>query len=144
GKGTIANMGAEHGATTSVFPYDAAMERYLRATNRGAWADLANAQRASLCADPEVAADPAKHYDRIVEIDLDTLEPHIVGPHTPDLARPISEMKAAVVKEGYPDAITNALIGSCTNSSYEDVSRAASLATAAHAAGLKAKVPFLI
>ena len=144
GKGTIANMGAEHGATTSVFAYDASMERYLRATNRGAWADLANLHKAELAADPEVLADPAKFYDRVVEIDLSSLEPHLVGPHTPDLAHPISTMKAKVKSEGWPETITSALIGSCTNSSYEDVSRAASLADAAMKAGLKAKVPYLI
>jgi aconitate hydratase len=144
GKGTIANMGAEHGATTSVFPYDDAMARYLRATNRGAWADLADKHKAELQADPEVAADPSKFYDRVIEIDLDTLEPHLVGPHTPDMARPVSTMKEAVKKEGFPETITSALIGSCTNSSYEDVSRAASLAEAARSAGLKAKVPYLI
>lgn len=144
GKGTIANMGAEHGATTSVFAYDASMERYLRATSRGAWADLANLHQAELAADPEVLADPAKFYDRVVEIDLSSLEPHLVGPHTPDLAHPISTMKATVKREGWPEAISSALIGSCTNSSYEDVSRAASLADAAMKAGLKAKVPYLI
>lgn len=138
GKGTIANMGAEHGATTSVFPYDDAMGRYLRATNRGAWADLADANRDLLKADDGCV------YDRVIEIDLDTLEPHLVGPHTPDLARPVSAMREAVIKENYPDKLTSALIGSCTNSSYEDVSRAASLATAASKAGLKAAVPFLI
>ncbi len=144
GKGTIANMGAEHGATTSVFAYDESMERYLRATNRGAWADLANAHKAELRADDEVYADPAKFYDQVVEIDLDTLDPHLVGPHTPDLAHPVQTMKDKVAKEGWPAEITSALIGSCTNSSYEDVSRAASLAQAALDAGLKAKVPFLI
>ncbi|MBI1946269.1 MAG: aconitate hydratase [Deltaproteobacteria bacterium] len=144
GKGTIANMGAEHGATTSVFAYDASMERYLRATNRGAWADLANQHQTELAADPEVLADPAKYYDRVVEIDLSSLEPHLVGPHTPDLAHPISTMKGTVKKEGWPEVITSALIGSCTNSSYEDVSRAASLAAAAMKAGLKAKVPYLV
>jgi len=144
GKGTIANMGAEHGATTSVFAYDASMERYLRATNRGAWADLANAHKAELQADPEVYADPSKFYDQVVEIDLSTLDPHLVGPHTPDLAHPVQTMKAKVAGEGWPAEITSALIGSCTNSSYEDVSRAASLADAALKAGLKAKVPFLI
>jgi aconitate hydratase len=144
GKGTIANMGAEHGATTSVFPYDEAMGRYLRATRRAQWADLADQHRAELAADPEVAADPAKFYDRVVEIDLDALEPHLVGPHTPDMARPVSSMKQAVKAEGFPETITSALIGSCTNSSYEDVSRAASLAAAAQKAGLKAKVPYLI
>ncbi len=144
GKGTIANMGAEHGATTSVFPYDESMERYLRATNRGAWADLANQHKAELAADPEVAADPSKFYDRVVEIDLSSLEPHLVGPHTPDLDHPVSSMKARVKSEGWPEMLSSALIGSCTNSSYEDVSRAASLADAALKAGLKVKMPFLI
>jgi len=144
GKGTIANMGAEHGATTSVFAYDESMARYLRATNRGSWADLADQHKVELSADPEVYADPAKYYDQVVTIDLDTLEPHLVGPHTPDLAHPISTMKATVAKEQWPEAITSALIGSCTNSSYEDVSRSASLADAALKAGLKVKVPFLI
>jgi aconitate hydratase len=144
GKGTIANMGAEHGATTSVFAYDASMERYLRATNRSAWADLANAHKTELAADPEVYADPSKFYDQVVEIDLSSLDPHLVGPHTPDLAHPVQTMKAKVASEGWPAEITSALIGSCTNSSYEDVSRAASLADAALKAGLKAKVPFLI
>ena len=144
GKGTIANMGAEHGATTSVFPYDESMARYLRATSRGSWADLADQHKMELQADAEVYANPTKYYDQVVEIDLDVLEPHLVGPHTPDLARPISAMKAAVKAEGYPETITSALIGSCTNSSYEDVSRAASLADAALKAGLKARVPFLI
>ena len=138
GKGTIANMGAEHGATTSVFPYDDAMGRYLRATHRGAWADLADAHRELL------KADEGAVYDSVVEIELDTLEPHLVGPHTPDLSRPVSHMKAAVAKENYPDKLTSTLIGSCTNSSYEDISRSASLAVAAHQAGLKAVVPFLI
>ena len=144
GKGTIANMGAEHGATTSVFAYDESMERYLRATNRSTWADLANQHKAELSADPEVAAGPEKFYDRVVEIDLSTLEPHLVGPHTPDLDHPVSSMKARVKSEGWPEQLSSALIGSCTNSSYEDVSRAASLADAALKAGLKVKMPFLI
>ncbi len=144
GKGTITNMGAEHGATTSVFPYDASMKRYLDATGRAQWSQLADLHQADLQADPEVAADPAKYYDRVVEIDLTTLEPHLVGPHTPDLARPLSEMKAAIAKEGYPDKISSALIGSCTNSSYEDVSRSASVVEAAAKAGIQAQVPFLI
>jgi aconitate hydratase len=144
GKGTIANMGAEHGATTSVFPYDEAMARYLRSTNRGAWADLADEHKASLRADPEVEKDPSAFYDRVIEIDLSSLEPHWVGPHTPDLARKVSDMKAAVDKEGYHDDVRVALIGSCTNSSYEDVSRAASLATFAKNNGLKAKIPFMV
>jgi len=137
GKATITNMGAELGATTSIFPFDAAMDRYLRATDRAALADLANEYRDLLVADPEVEADPSRFYDEIIEIDLSTLEPHVVGPHTPDLARPVSELKKAVKEEGYPAKLTSALIGSCTNSSYEDLSRAADLAEQAAAAGLK-------
>ncbi|HWV37298.1 MAG TPA: aconitate hydratase [Vulgatibacter sp.] len=137
GKATITNMGAELGATTSIFPYDAAMERYLRGTERGALADVANENRDLLVADDEVEAAPEKFFDEVIEIDLSTLEPHVVGPHTPDLARPVSELKAAVIAEGYPANLTSALIGSCTNSSYEDLSRAADLAEQAAAAGLK-------
>ncbi len=144
GKGTIANMGAEHGATTSVFPYDEAMGRYLRATDRAAWADIADKNKAMLRADPEVEQNPEKYYDRVVEIDLSTLEPHWVGPHTPDLARTVSEMKGAVKSEGYQDNVRVALIGSCTNSSYEDVSRAASIAKFAKENGIKPKIPFMV
>ncbi len=144
GKATICNMGAELGATTSVFPYDSRMATYLRATTRSAEADLCDANAAFLRADPEVEADPAAYFDRVVEIDLDTLEPHLVGPHTPDLARPVSEMRAAVEKEGYPAKISSALIGSCTNSSYEDIGRSAHLARQAAAAGLRSAAPFLI
>ncbi|MFZ9888561.1 MAG: aconitate hydratase, partial [Myxococcota bacterium] len=144
GKGTIANMGAEHGATTSVFAYDEAMARYLRRTERGAWADLADQYKDALRADPEVYAAPEKFYDRVIEIDLSTLEPHWVGPHTPDLAREVSAMKEAVKSEGYPEQVSSALIGSCTNSSYEDVSRAASLARFAAEKGLKAKIPYMV
>jgi len=137
GKATITNMGAELGATTSVFPYDAAMERYLRGTERAALADVANENRDLLAADAEVEASPEKFFDEVIEIDLSTLEPHVVGPHTPDLARPVSELKKAAIAEGYPLNLTSALIGSCTNSSYEDLSRAADLADQAAAAGLK-------
>jgi aconitate hydratase len=144
GKGTITNMGAELGATTSIFPFDATMDRYLRGTERGALADLAAANRGLLEADPEVAKDPAKYFSRIVEIDLSKLEPHVVGPHTPDLARPISKMAAAVAKEGYADEISVTLIGSCTNSSYEDISRVADVARQAKAHGISSKVPFLV
>ncbi|MFZ5479151.1 MAG: aconitate hydratase [Myxococcota bacterium] len=143
GKATVCNMGAELGATCSVFPYDARMATYLRATDRAALAELCDANAGALRADPEVEQDPAKYFDRVVEIDLSTLEPHVVGPHTPDLARPISQMRAAVQKEGYP-ALTAALIGSCTNSSYEDIERAAHLARQAAKAGLKAKTPLLV
>jgi aconitate hydratase len=144
GKATITNMGAEHGATTSIFPYDERMERYLRATRRGAIADLANANRDLLVADPEVAAAPERFYHRVVEIDLSQLEPHLVGPHTPDLARPLSAVPAAAKENGYPPTISAALVGSCTNSSYEDICRAAAVAKAALAAGVKAQVPLLI
>jgi aconitate hydratase len=144
GKATITNMGAEIGATTSVFPYDAKSAAYLQATEREEMAALADRYAAHLKADPEVEQNPGKFYDRIIEIDLSTLEPHLVGPHTPDLAHPISRMAADVKEHGYPDEITAALIGSCTNSSYEDIDRAASLARQATAAGLTAKAPFLV
>jgi aconitate hydratase len=139
GKGTITNMGAELGATTSIFPYDERMERYLKATGREELADLANRHQALLRADPEVEAHPEKFFDRIVEIDLSKLEPHIVGPHTPDLARPVSRMAADVREKGYPAKLSSCLIGSCTNSSYEDLSRAADVARQATRHGVKAK-----
>jgi aconitate hydratase len=144
GKATVTNMGAEHGATTSVFPYDARMETYLRATRRGAIADLANANRDLLAPDPEVLAAPEKFYHRVVEIDLDALEPHLVGPHTPDLAHPLSRMPADARTNGYPLEVTSTLVGSCTNSSYEDIVRAAAVAKQAMSRGIKAKVPLLI
>jgi aconitate hydratase len=144
GKGTITNMGAELGATTSVFPYDERMGAYLRATRRADVAALADADAALLAADPEVAKDPERHYDEVVRIDLSTLEPHLVGPHTPDLARPLSAMAQAVADEGYPDAIKVCLIGSCTNSSYEDIGRATHIARQARQRGLRARTPFLI
>lgn len=144
GKATICNMGAELGATCSVFPYDARMETYLRATRRAALADLANANRDLLVADAETAAEPKAHYDLVVEIDLDALEPQLVGPHTPDLARPVSAMGAAVKKENYPDKLSYALIGSCTNSSYEDISRAVDVARQAKKRGLKVAAPLMV
>jgi len=145
GKATIANMGAEVGATTSVFPYDEPMARYLRGTERAALADLAERNAALLAADPEVEQDPARFFSRVIEIDLDRLEPHLVGPHTPDLARPVSEVAEAVRSEGYPDAISVALIGSCTNSSYEDIARVADVVEQARRAGLeRAVVPFMV
>ncbi len=144
GKGTITNMGAEVGATTSVFPYDERMAEYLRATGRAEVAALAEQHAAQLTADPEVAQDPARFFDRVIEIDLGALEPHIVGPRRPDLARPLSALKADVEREGFPAQIKAALIGSCTNSSYEDIGRAASIAAQAKAAGLKSRVYFLI
>ena len=144
GKATIANMGAEIGATCSVFPYDERMEIYLKYTNRGDIAELANQNKESLVADVEVEANPEKYFDRIIEINLSTLEPHIVGPHTPDLARSISELSDDVESKDYTDPISVALIGSCTNSSYEDMSRAASLAEQAKLKGIKAKIPLLV
>src|SRR6185503_13045222 len=144
GKGTITNMGAELGATTSVFPFDDAMDRYLRGTDRAALADLARKNAGLLCADPEVEKDPSRFFSRVVEIDLSTLEPHLVGPHTPDLARPVSQIADAVKKEGYPDEISVALIGSCTNSSYEDISRVADVARQATARGIRSRVPLLV
>jgi len=144
GKATITNMGAELGATTSVFAFDDKMGDYLRATERGAVAALCERHRDALRSDPEVYADPAKYYDLLVEIDLDTLEPQLVGPFTPDLGRGLSALKAEVAKEGWPAELTAALIGSCTNSSYEDMSRAADLARQAAAAGLTPKAPLLV
>jgi aconitate hydratase len=128
GKGTITNMGAELGATTSIFPYDARTKIYLDATQRARIAALAEANKDLVTADPEVEADPERFFDLVIEIDLDTLEPHIVGPHTPDLARPVSQMAADVADNGYPDTLSACLIGSCTNSSYEDITRAAEVA----------------
>jgi aconitate hydratase A / 2-methylisocitrate dehydratase len=144
GKGTICNMGAELGATTSLFPFDARMAAYLRATERTEIAGLAEDHRADLVADPEVLASPAKFYDEIVEIDLDRLEPHVVGPHSPDRGRPISRLAAEARENKWPTAVTNALIGSCTNSSYEDMRRAEHIAMQGAKAGLKAKSKFLI
>ena len=144
GKGTITNMGAELGATTSIFPFDASMDRYLRGTERAALADLAARNSDLLSADPQVEQAPERYFSKIIDIDLSALEPHLVGPHTPDLARPLKEVAAAVKVEGYPDAISVALIGSCTNSSYEDISRVADVLRQAHAHGIKAVVPFLV
>ena len=145
GKATITNMGAELGATTSVFPYDERMARYLRATRRGDLADLADAHRALLTADPECEQDPERFYDRVVEINLSELEPHLVGPHSPDRARPISVMAAELQSDaGLVEEISAALIGSCTNSSYEDMSRSADVAEQAKAHGLKTAVPFMV
>ncbi len=144
GKGTICNMGAELGATTSLFHFDDRMATYLAATDRGDIAKLAQQYREHLVGDHEVLADPKKYYDEVVEIDLSELEPHIVGPHSPDRARPVSKLAAEVKKEGWPAQIKAALIGSCTNSSYEDMKRSAHVALQALKAGLKAKTPFLV
>ncbi len=143
-KATITNMGAELGATTSVFPFDKRMADYLRATGRAEIARLAEEARAQLSADHEVLNDPAKYYDEVVEIDLSTLEPQVVGPHTPDLTRDVSRLSADVQDKGYPPKLSAALIGSCTNSSYEDIGRAAHIARQAKAVGLKARVPFMV
>jgi aconitate hydratase len=144
GKGTVTNMGAEIGATTSTFGYDEQMDPYLRATNRAAIADLCKQYAPHLQSDPEVENNPEKFYDEFYEINLDELEPHIVGPHTPDLGRTISAMAAEVDEKGYPEELSAALIGSCTNSSYEDMSRAVSLVRQAKKAGIKVKSNFLV
>jgi aconitate hydratase len=139
GKGTITNMGAELGATTSIFPYDERMATYLAATGREAIAKLANQQAELLRADPEVEKSPERFFEQVIEIDLSKLEPHVVGPHTPDLARPVSKLAADVKEHGYPDRLSSALIGSCTNSSYEDLERAADVARQARAHGARAR-----
>ncbi len=144
GKGTICNMGAEIGATTSVFPYDESMGRYLDATGRADVTTLAAANAANLRADAEVEANPADFYDEVIHIDLDTLEPHINGPFTPDRAHTISEFAQAVKDNDWPEEMKAALIGSCTNSSYEDMTRAASIIRDAADKGLKAKSEFII
>lgn len=144
GKGTICNMGAEIGATTSVFPFDEKMAAYLRITGRADVAALAEGLADELTADKEVIANPEKYYDQIIEIDLSKLEPHLNGPFTPDKAWPISELKEAVKNNDYPDTIKVALIGSCTNSSYEDIDRSTNIAKQALAKGLKAKSQFTI
>ena len=144
GKATITNMGAEVGATCSIFPYDERMETYLKYTNREEIAELANKNKELLIADPEIEKSPEQYFDRIVEINLSTLEPHIVGPHTPDLARKISDLSGDVKSKNYVDPISVALIGSCTNSSYEDMSRAADLAEQAKSKGIKSKIPLLV
>ncbi len=144
GKATITNMGAEIGATCSIFPYDERMETYLKYTNRGHISELANQNKKLLVADPEIETNPGIYFDKVIEIDLSTLEPRIVGPHTPDLARTISKLADDVKSNDYVDPISVALIGSCTNSSYEDMSRAASLAEQAKAKGIKSKIPLLV
>ncbi len=144
GKGTICNMGAEIGATTSTFGYDEAMSRYLKATDRADVAELADAVAEHLTGDDEVYANPDKYFDQVIEIDLSTLEPHVNGPYTPDLAWPISEFAKAVADNNYPSKLEVGLIGSCTNSSYEDLDRAASLAKQAVAKNLKVKSEFTV
>ena len=142
GKGTICNMGAEIGATTSTFGYDEAMERYLRATGRAEIADLANEVKEHLTGDDEVYTNPENYFDQVIEINLSELEPHVNGPFTPDLATPVSEMREKAKKHDWPMKVEWGLIGSCTNSSYEDISRAASIAAQAVSKGLKPAAEF--
>ncbi len=146
GKATITNMGAEVGATTSIFPYDAHTIQYLKATQREFVTEiiLANSIAPELQADSEVEKNPEKFFDQVIEINLDTLEPHVAGPHTPDLARPLSQLAGDVQKNNWPVELSACLIGSCTNSSYEDMTRAGSIARQAAEQGLRVKVPFFI
>lgn len=144
GKGTICNMGAEVGATTSIFAYDESMARYLQATGRSEVAELAGGVKEHLDSDPEVYENPEKYYDQLIEINLSKLEPHINGPFTPDRATPVSEMKKVAKENGWPMEVSVGLIGSCTNSSYEDISRAASIAKQAEEKGLITKSEFTI
>lgn len=144
GKGTICNMGAEIGATTSTFGYDESMNRYLKSTNRGDVADLADAIKEHLTGDPEVYANPEKYFDQVIEINLSELEPLLNGPFTPDLATPISKMKEEAAKNNWPQKIDVGLIGSCTNSSYEDISRSVSIAKQVKEKGLKLNAQFTI
>ena len=144
GKATITNMGAEIGATCSIFPYDEKGSAYLKATGRDEIAELADSRIDLLTADDEVLENPEEFFNQVIEINLDELEPHIVGPHTPDLARPISGLKKDANDNEYPVKISSALIGSCTNSSYEDIGRAAFIAREAAKHGLKAKVPLMV
>jgi aconitate hydratase len=144
GKGTICNMGAEVGATTSVFAFDDSMDRYLRATGREEVAQMAGELKETLSPDKEIYKNPELYYDQLIEINLSELEPHINGPYTPDLATPVSKMKEALEKNDWPKDILVGLIGSCTNSSYEDITRAASIARQAVDKGLKAKSEFTV
>ena len=144
GKATITNMGAELGATSSVFPYDLKMRAYLTATGRESLAHLANSFSENLTSDPEVLQKPEKYYDEIIEIDLSKLEPHVSGPHSPDKVRPLKNLKKEAEKEGWPIELSSALIGSCTNSSYEDIGLSAHVARQASSAGIKMPQPFLV
>jgi aconitate hydratase len=144
GKGTICNMGAEIGATTSTFGYDDSMSRYLKATGRADVAAIADGVKEHLTADADVYANPSKYFDQVIEINLSELEPHVNGPFTPDLATPISKLKEAALANGWPTNISVGLLGSCTNSSYEDISRAVSLAKQVSTKHLKAKAEYLI
>ena len=144
GKATITNMGAEIGATCSVFPYDEKMMTYLKSTGREKVAELANQNRHLLITDKEIELNPDQYFDQVIEINLSLLEPHVTGPHTPDLSRSISRITNDVKINKYVDVLSSALIGSCTNSSYEDMSKAADLAKQAKSKGIKAKIPLLI
>ena len=144
GKATICNMGAEIGATCSVFPFDDRMAAYMKVTERAELAVLAEQHSEYLRADPEVASDPERYFNRVIDVNLSELEPHLVGPGTPDLDRPLSAVSEAVKVEGYPARISQALVGSCTNSSYEDIGRAAHVARQAAAAGIRVQVPLLV
>jgi aconitate hydratase len=144
GKATITNMGAELGATCSLFPYDAKMKAFLKSTGREALASAADQNRDILCADDEVALNPADYYDLLIEINLSDLEPQITGPHSPDAVTSLSDMKEKALREGWPTTLTAALIGSCTNSSYEDIDRSASIVTQALEKGIKPALPLLI
>lgn len=144
GKGTITNMGAELGATCSIFPYDKRMRDYLKITKRADLAKIADGNQDLLTADKEVWANPHKYYDEVIEINLSTLEPHVVGPHTPDAAHPLSEMKKLAQENKWPVNLSAALIGSCTNSSYEDIGRATHVAKQALKIGVKMPQPFLV
>ena len=144
GKGTICNMGAEVGATTSIFPFDKKSAEYLNATGRASVAELALKNIAHLQPDAEVVANPEKYYDRLIEINLSELEPHVNGPFTPDAAYTLSEFAQAVKEKGYPQKMEAGLIGSCTNSSYEDLTRAASIVKKAKEDGLKVQAQFII
>ena len=144
GRATICNMGAEIGATTSLFAHDTRSQDYLEATGRQDVAALAGAVAEHLRADPAVVADPASYFDQVIDIDLSALEPHVVGPHTPDLARPVSQLGEDARANGWPLRLAQACVGSCTNSSYEDIARAASIARQASAAGLRSRTPLLV
>jgi aconitate hydratase len=144
GKATITNMGAELGATCSVFPYDAKMAGYLSATGRKDLVEICDHNKDILRADDDVVANPKKYFDEVYEIDLSTLEPHLVGPHTPDLARPISKIAEEAKLNNWPTKLSSALIGSCTNSSYEDIGRSAMVAEQAMSVGVKMSQPFLV
>ncbi|MGY8752065.1 MAG: aconitase family protein, partial [Fidelibacterota bacterium] len=144
GKATICNMGAEVGATTSIFGYDNQMEKYLNSTGRESVSKLANVVKENLQADKDIFNNPEEFYDEVLEIDLSKLEPYINGPFTPDKSTPISEMNAVALAENWPTKVAVGLIGSCTNSSYEDISRSASIAKQATKLGLKTKAKLTI